>query len=674
MQSKSEICIEQALHGYDRGHRELASSIALDDQSRAEMLVLSDLLASSAVDRGRSYLTAYPLKGASRYVLARTWAAGREFRPGSVWTHSLLLDYQSLVLLPDLMRLNALFRQPIQRNYESYAQPLKLSTRAMEERDVTIALSEATTALAKLYGPQYVDDIVLPSGQDQDNQVLALALWRQMWPALRRQFAFTTAEEASLPGFGFPCTLCFTAYKNFDATPCYLPGEVQGFNALLDDLPAGGPTALRTFLSRYVIESREPRQTAPQLADFFGHLEGIDAVERLNLAQPLIAENRLPRLAKDLATDAVNHASDFDQILFLAQTLRDTQVGIQSDVLIERAAAEPDRLGVLLSETQSNVEGSFGASLFEGLVRQVPVAYLSKAATAANRLKLAKLRPETTSHQEWWPSDDTERAQLVGVLADYDGINWGAVLNVLSPSLGPRMVSALLIALDDGAEQIGMELFLHGKPRIKDVAAEWFIKRPIAFGRLASVLQTVSPEQLKALSQAQLRQRPPFRLNDAWRAIVAAAGSVVLCSDESLTLGYLAALDLQGSMSIQLGRLVLDRLFQACQTYQLGGSERRYLELSLRDRNIASYGATAIAQSALEKWPVNPADCGVLTFVQNRELVFALAHELDRREGLGAVEAARHSRQLSEAVTEYLDAYLRKRETMRKAAWPFRWW
>src|SRR5271155_660887 len=105
MQPTAVVRIDQAFHGYDRGHRELATSIALDDRSRATMLVLSDLLASTDLQKGISYLTSYPLKSASRHVLARTWAAGHGYRPGSVWTHSLILDYQALALVTDLIAL-----------------------------------------------------------------------------------------------------------------------------------------------------------------------------------------------------------------------------------------------------------------------------------------------------------------------------------------------------------------------------------------------------------------------------------------------------------------------------------------------------------------------------------------------------------------------------------------
>lgn len=511
MQSKAAIRIDQALHGYDKGHRQLTSSIELDDQSRAEMLVLSDLLVSAAVDRGRSYLTAYPLKAASRYVLARTWAAGKEFRPGSVWTHSLLLDYQALVLLPDLMQLNSLFRQPQhQQDLKEYSFSTALEMRGAEGDGISVSIQHATTALAKLYGPQYVNDLIVPSGQDQDNQILALALWRQMWPALRRQFAFTTADGASLPEFGFSCTLRFSSDQHADVTPLPL-AEAQGFNTLCDDLPRGGPTPLRAFLSRYAIEDSHPRRAAVELADFFSCLASLDPIERLDLAQPLIAKNRLPRLAKDLVADAIKSAKSFDEILYLARTLRDVPIGIETGTLIQLVAPEPDRLGVLLDTAQSDIEGSFGSLVFESLVHQLPLTQICRAATQNNRIRIAKLRPETVSYKEWWPLEDSERAQLIGILTDYDKVDWKNILNVLLPTIGQHTASALLIALADGAEQIGMELFVRAEPFIKDVVAEWFITRPAALKRLAASLQTVSLEQLKALTHAQLRLPPHFK-------------------------------------------------------------------------------------------------------------------------------------------------------------------
>jgi hypothetical protein len=184
----------------------------------------------------------------------------------------------------------------------------------------------------------------------------------------------------------------------------------------------------------------------------------------------------------------------------------------------------------------------------------------------------------------------------------------------------------------------------------------------------------VSPEQLRALTQAQLRQRPPFRAQEGWSDIFAAAGDAAALCNASLTIGYLLSLDMQGAFSLQLGRLVFEPLYLARDTYQLGRSEMSYLDLSLRDSGISSNGTGAIVKSALEKWPVQDSDCGALAFCKSQTLVFALAREVDLRGGVTLLESACENRQLREEVKEYLSVYLHKRKTMKKASWPFHWW
>ena len=105
--------IDQVVHGYARGHRELARSVELDERSRATMMVMSDLLVGRLMSDQSSYLVCYPLPAAARHVLARTWPAGPAYRPGSVWTHSLLIDYPTLAQLHDLAALTALLTPPL---------------------------------------------------------------------------------------------------------------------------------------------------------------------------------------------------------------------------------------------------------------------------------------------------------------------------------------------------------------------------------------------------------------------------------------------------------------------------------------------------------------------------------------------------------------------------------
>ena len=106
--------IEQLLHGYDNGHRLLAGSVLLKNNTEMDAVAaLSDWSEYVAPDGGESsYLTAYPLQDSGYYVIAKTWYADEMKRPGCVWTHSLLLPFDVLNHLDDFKRLNKIFKRP----------------------------------------------------------------------------------------------------------------------------------------------------------------------------------------------------------------------------------------------------------------------------------------------------------------------------------------------------------------------------------------------------------------------------------------------------------------------------------------------------------------------------------------------------------------------------------
>ncbi len=103
--------IEQTLHGYDDGHRLLASSteLALDEERTLDLL--SDL--SGYIPAGtdfESYDTGYPC--GRFYVLARTWLDRAGRRGGTVFTHSLLLPRHQVAELSTIAALDALYMKP----------------------------------------------------------------------------------------------------------------------------------------------------------------------------------------------------------------------------------------------------------------------------------------------------------------------------------------------------------------------------------------------------------------------------------------------------------------------------------------------------------------------------------------------------------------------------------
>src|SRR5579862_4164998 len=104
--------IHQFLHGYSDGHRLIEGSLKLPNDAARLMLRMSDLSGSSVVKGFEQYVTGYPLDSINGYALAMTWYASEMPRPGSVWTHTLVLPVQTMAGIASLRSLMHLFKRP----------------------------------------------------------------------------------------------------------------------------------------------------------------------------------------------------------------------------------------------------------------------------------------------------------------------------------------------------------------------------------------------------------------------------------------------------------------------------------------------------------------------------------------------------------------------------------
>jgi len=195
--------VHQAFHGYADGHRQLALSTTLKPKDQKTLLALSDISGPGARLEEEGYLTGYPLTDSGVFALARTWPAPEMPRPGCVWTHTLLIDFADLAVLPYLGVLAGLFRRPSgQGDALWYDKPQKLST-TVDGSLMPEQRSWARQVLAALYGKPKSRIVALNSNPEVDRAVLAL--WSQQWPRLRRSFRFCTfaASDRSVEGASF---------------------------------------------------------------------------------------------------------------------------------------------------------------------------------------------------------------------------------------------------------------------------------------------------------------------------------------------------------------------------------------------------------------------------------------------------------------------------------------
>lgn len=251
------VKIQQALHGYAEGHRQLAASIQLKPRDAKLMLVLSDLSGPGAQIDNSGYLTGYPLSDSKAYAIARTWPAPEMPRPGCVWTHTLLIDFADIAALGDASPILSLFRRPSGRSTAEYGAALEAPLDQQVTAVPTDAEPYARQLLASLYG-RPGDRVIAsrPVGVDVDPVVVAM--WGQQWPRLRRAFRFCTlaSSDRSSEGNVFDLQLLPSLDRSIRTR---FPNAVEArdvgideiwLNEAVSDLVAPGDGDLRSFLRR----------------------------------------------------------------------------------------------------------------------------------------------------------------------------------------------------------------------------------------------------------------------------------------------------------------------------------------------------------------------------------------------------------------------------------------
>ena len=193
--------VQQALYGYDRGHRLLASSTAIDGAAGRLLRSVTDM----AFEEGtQHYLTALPVESLHAYALIRSWPAGEDRRPGSVWSHVLLIDLVEVGDHVGLAQLVSLFRHPAdiresksadEVDFGPYELPIPLATYSepstIRKKDELIAVR----VLKSVYLPR--DRSWVECKELEVAETVLLAVWEQQWSRLRRSFSFRTRLRPS---------------------------------------------------------------------------------------------------------------------------------------------------------------------------------------------------------------------------------------------------------------------------------------------------------------------------------------------------------------------------------------------------------------------------------------------------------------------------------------------
>jgi GTPase-associated protein 1, N-terminal domain type 1 len=288
----SQYVAQQTLHGYRDGHRLLQASLRLPQADDLELLTQSDN--SDATSRGFSEILAgYPLPSGQWYALSMTWPAPELERPGCVWTHTLLLDLETLVGVEEPAAITNAFRRPVEADRHrsgSYTEPLKLDPKLKQNPSVPQSL--LPTTLWALYEPPRAGvNVQIPSLKPSVRRGLLLALWAQQWPELRMTFSFAEA----------PGTARRLGQRLFDIQVTERPNRSSWFASREDDVrtvtgatnvepPAWSqalaqdvvrPGPLRRFLWIHGPETEADLKTLPVLAEVWVLLADLESADNV---------------------------------------------------------------------------------------------------------------------------------------------------------------------------------------------------------------------------------------------------------------------------------------------------------------------------------------------------------------------------------------------------------
>ena len=268
------LVLNQTLHGYQDGHRLLASSVDLDRTSSSRMLEMSDLVGAPPTGYGEHYLSGYPLPGSRAYVIASTWPAPEVSRPGAAWTHSLLLSYDDIPNIMDVTGIQRCFRRPgagTGADFSHYGRPVNWSETDGPDTagDVDHAASwkPAGTVIGALYGTERPVVVQIAAGDAYASHPGILGLWSQQWPSLRRAFTFRTMGQGGAAST-FDLTLVPAREQTTGRDPA-VPGRDAGprpewLACLTADL-ARRDGGMHRYLQRYGSDAARPRTAFPLL-------------------------------------------------------------------------------------------------------------------------------------------------------------------------------------------------------------------------------------------------------------------------------------------------------------------------------------------------------------------------------------------------------------------------
>jgi hypothetical protein len=440
--------LQQALHGYEGGHRLISSSLPLNGAARRLVDSLSD--ASGTNVEGSPdlfpYLTGYPLPDQAHYVLAKTWLARGASRPGAVWTHSLFIPLVNLAKFPSLTPLLQVFREPSDLSERSvYKNALQVTVPDLR-RPVDMQEDTIRVLLLALYGkPEYA--VVITGEAPGTLPFIFTELWSQQWPRLRRHFTFCTGalELRRLGERPFDLQAVWAKSAGVLARPFvtrierpYSIPDASWVDTLAQDL-TDSEDGLRRFLSQFGAELSGGRRAMRVLVELYDALQALRQgpqplrrlLEQLS-AEPVVAEG--VNLKQALLTNRTYGGLLPDAYEYSALTLVGTwhaaeRLGDLNLHLADRAralAVHEIVLAARLARTLLRHSNRYGGEMLEPLFMVLPSRGLQLALWGNPDLLLEafEVRPELAYHQEVWQQPRAVQEAVLQKIPAHKEVTW----------------------------------------------------------------------------------------------------------------------------------------------------------------------------------------------------------------------------------------------------------
>lgn len=570
----ASILIHQALHGYNDGHRLIASSFPLDASDARVMLVMSDLSGPGVKAPPEGYLTGYPLDKSGKYVLARTWAAPEMPRPGCVWTHSLIIENADLARLISAQALLDAFARPVGADVRShYSVLISLSP---QSKSVGIKRTERAEFLLQALYTFPTQQVVVEAGEPVNDYQVATAIWMQQWPRLRRSFGFCTLSGIDRSGKGVVLDLQFVSEKDHQLRSKFPNAVVadrgtisDGLRPLLNDLAEPESSTLREFLRRTGGDVDGGRRAMLPLCELYLSLlvsHPPDLTSSVSALAALDGDGR--RQARPIRTlvarQAMKSAGQIEDVVFdfLLDTIEQSSDPVEQTEMGDKLGIElwrrsPHRFhSALMSE---GLLGSVASHALAGMQTEQIVSGLKGNSDIAS--DIVKQRPDILKHATFWRIPNVEEGLVKHVLDQDVGLAARALL-----AAGRTGPAATIITRADPTDLVRA---LESDEADPDAMLVWINALCRNLNKVAAVLATGQLRWMKTIATIARKILPDDLPNiygdDPWLIALRGASGPLDQAEEDFLAAYLLtrALGWESKSQAELLRYAYIRVYRA---------------------------------------------------------------------------------------------------------------